>query len=74
MTSEIWSWMLTLCLLTVLYLTGKHLRVGWLVGIGSQVLWVTYSVITRQWGFLAGAVIIGVMYVRNWILWGKDEK
>lgn len=69
---QIWSWILTIALLTTLYLTGNNKRVGWLVGIASQVMWVFYSLGTKQYGFLVGCVLVGSMYVRNWIKWGQQ--
>jgi hypothetical protein len=69
---DIWSWVLTAFLLTVLYMTGKKIRAGWIVGIVSQIIWLVYAITTKQYGFLVGVILVGGMYVKNWIDWGKD--
>lgn len=72
--NELWSYALAAVGLTGLYLTGNMKRVGFLVGLGAQVLWIAYAIATRQWGFIATAVVYGGMYYRNWIRWKKTEE
>jgi hypothetical protein len=42
---------------------------GWAVGLGAQVLWMTYAVKTRQHGFIFGAFAYGSVYARNLWAW-----
>jgi len=53
--SPYWSYVLTAVGVFGLWLAGRHDTRGWLVGLAAQVLWITYAVATRQWGFIAHA-------------------
>lgn len=64
-----WSWLLTAVGVTGLYLAGSKKRLGWLVGIGAQGLWIAYALATEQYGFLASALAYGAVYVRNARKW-----
>jgi hypothetical protein len=59
--------------LTGVYLVGEKRRVGWVLGIGVQFLWITYALVTRQWGFIVTAVAFAVIYGRNWSAWKKAD-
>ena len=37
-------------------------------------LWLAYSLITQQWGFLAGVAAYSVVYTRNAIQWTRDRR
>jgi hypothetical protein len=59
-------------LLAVLYITGKKKRIVWMIGIINQAAWLAYSIQTEQWGFLPGVVLVGGMYIKNWVDWGRE--
>lgn len=67
-----WSWLLTAVGATGLYLAGRKVVWAWLVGLGAQVLWVAYAVATRQWGFIASAMIYGSVYLSNHLRWSRE--
>lgn len=46
---------------------------GWAMSLGSQVLWIIYSVSTRQWGFLVSVAAFSTAYTRNMIIAYKKE-
>jgi hypothetical protein len=50
---------------------GNKRRWG-LVAFGSDVLWVVYSLLSRQYGFLVSAVLFGALAARNWWLWRPE--
>jgi hypothetical protein len=64
-----WSWVLTAIGVTGLFLAGSHRRAGWVIGLGAQGLWITYAVVTRQYGFVASAFAYGWVYLRNYRKW-----
>jgi hypothetical protein len=64
-----WSWTLAAIGVTGLWLAGSGRRLGWAVGVGVQVLWVAYAVVTRQWGFIFSALAYGAVNIRNWRRW-----
>jgi hypothetical protein len=70
--SQWWSWILTAAGVTGLWLAGSSKKAGWALGIGAQALWISYSIATRQWGFLASAFAYGTVYTRNWLRWRRD--
>lgn len=54
---------------TGLYIAGRKNWAGWAIGLGAQVLWVVYTLTTRQWGFLVSAALYGGVYVHNILRW-----
>lgn len=69
MSYQLWSWALMAVGVTGLYLAGRRSIWGWVVGLGAQVLWLAYSVTTRQWGFLVSCFAYGAVYVVNLLRW-----
>ncbi len=65
MISQSWSWALTLVGAFGLYLISRRSVWGWVVGIAVQVPWVVYAVASRQWGFIASAVLFGAVNVNG---------
>lgn len=74
MIPQWWSWALTAVGVTGLYLAGSRNRVGWLIGIAAQALWLAYAVSTRQWGFLASVFAYGGVHLRNWLRWRAEAR
>lgn len=70
----IWSFILAAVGLLGLYLTGQKRIEGWAVGVGAQVLWLAYAVVTRQWGFIITAVAYALMFGRNWYVWARAAR
>lgn len=68
-----WSWLLMAVGVTGLYLAGSKRKIGWFIGIAVQLLWVTYAVVTKQWGFIASAIVYGAVNIRNWRRWRREE-
>ena len=75
MTSQWWSWVLAAVGVLGIWLAGRHSAIGWAVGLGAQVLWVAYAVVTRQRGFIASALAYGTVYGHNWLRWhGRSQR
>lgn len=73
MTYQLWSWLLMAMGVTALYLAGRRSIWGWIVGLGAQVLWLAYSVTTRQWGFLVSCFAYGSVYAVNLRRWRRER-
>lgn len=69
-----WSWLLTAVGVTGLWLAGSRKGVGWAIGVGAQVLWISYALATMQLGFLASALVYGSVYARNMIKWKREKE
>lgn len=69
-----WSWVLTGVGLVGFYLSGKKLWVGWAINLANQVVWLAYALVTRQFGFLPGVVLYGLLYARNMRAWRADAR
>jgi hypothetical protein len=64
-----WSWLLTAVGVLGLWLAGRKDWRGWAVGLGAQLLWVAYAVVSGQWGFLVSAAAYGSVYGANLWRW-----
>lgn len=69
-----WSYILAPFGLAGMYLAGRKIAKGWLLSIGTQLLWLAYAVQTRQWGFIPGSGAYLVVYARNWSAWRKTKE
>lgn len=72
--SQWWSWVLTVVGVTGLLVAGSKRKLGWAIGLGAQVLWLTYGIVTRQYGFIVSAFAYGTVYARNWTRWYMEER
>jgi hypothetical protein len=68
-----WSWLLTLPQLYAQWNVGNRHRWAWLLAFTIDVLWVIYSLLTRQYGFLISATLFGALALRNWSKWGQID-
>ena len=57
-----------------IYLTGKKLKSGWLVGLANSGLWIVYGLLTQQYGFLVSAIVFIYVQYRNYAAWAKEER
>lgn len=73
MSNQYWSWVLTIVGLIGFFLAGKKVWWCWYVNIANQVIWVTYAIITEQWGFLIGAIAYTWVFTQNAYSWTRDR-
>lgn len=73
MTSQLWSWALTLCGVSCFYLAGRKIWWAWYVGLLCQLLWLGYSLATQQWGFLVGVALYTAVYAKNAREWTANR-
>lgn len=71
---SLWSWVLTAVGVTGLYLAGKRVWWAWFVGLGAQVLWLAYALVTAQYGFVVSAFAYGWVYARNGRAWLREHQ
>lgn len=70
----LWSFALAAVGILGIWLAGRKNLYGWAIGVGAQVLWIVYAVVTQQWGFIASAIAYGYIYGLNWYKWNKEKK
>lgn len=69
-----WSYLLAGVGITGLWLAGNHRRAGWLIGVGVQLLWITYAMASDQHGFILSALAYGAVNARNMIKWKREQQ
>lgn len=68
-----WSWVLACIGITGIYFVGRKTVWGWVVLFVNELLWVGYAIETEQYGFIFSALAYGIVYVRSFIHWRRDE-
>lgn len=65
--------MLSVFTIIGMWLIGNKNKLGWVVGLLNQSLWVTFAVIFKAWGLLPLTVVLIVVYTRNLYKWINHE-
>lgn len=73
MNVQIWSWILTIVGLTGFILAGRRVWWCWYINLGCQVLWFAYALTTRQYGFIASALVYSAVFTQNARKWSKEH-
>lgn len=60
-----WAWLLTGAQITGMWLVGNSKPHGWLVGAVAQPAWITYAMLSGQYGFIPGCAISLVVQIWN---------
>jgi hypothetical protein len=71
--NQLWSWVLTIVGVTGFILAGKKIWWAWYINIACQGLWMAYAIVTRQWGFIAAAIVYTGVFTNNAIKWTRDR-
>ena len=69
----IWSFVLAAVGIAGIYLAGKKSKWGWGLGLGAQILWLIFAIVTAQYGFILTAVAYGAVYGKNLWQWHREE-
>ena len=56
-----------------IFFVGRKTIWGWLVLLLNECLWIVYAVTTKQYGFILAAVAYGIVYIKSFIHWRRDE-
>jgi hypothetical protein len=73
MSGQFWSWILTAIGLAGFFLAGRKVWWCWYINIFNQAIWLAYSVVTHQWGFLVGVVAYTIVFTKNAVKWTKER-
>lgn len=70
----VWSVVLSVIGITGIYLAGSKNIWGWVLGFSSQVLWIVFAIVTKQYGFILSALAYGWVYGRNYLKWKREKE
>jgi hypothetical protein len=71
--NQYWSWILAAIGVSGIFLVGRKTIWGWLVLCLNECIWIVYALTTKQYGFIVAAVAYGIVYVKSFLHWRKDE-
>lgn len=74
MTEQLWSWVLSLIGVTGLLLVGRRKWWAWGVTALNEVLWIAYALVTRQYGFIFGALAYISVHAHNARKWHRESR
>lgn len=74
MSDQLWSWLLGAVGLIGFWLAGRKVWWCWYINIANQILWVAYSLVTKQYGFLVAAFGYSFVFTKNAYTWTKEYK
>lgn len=60
-----WAWLLTGAQIAGMWLVGNSKPHGWLVGAVAQPAWITYAILSGQYGFISGCAVSLVVQIWN---------
>jgi nicotinamide riboside transporter PnuC len=69
-----WSYVLAVIGVAGIYFVGRKTIWGWLVLLFNETLWITYALITKQYGFILSALAYAVVYIRSFMHWNREDK
>lgn len=69
---KVLPWLLSCGTFVHMLLIGNKYRYCWLFGIGLQTIWLTWILMSSNYGFLPLTIGLFVLYIRNHIVWDKD--
>jgi nicotinamide riboside transporter PnuC len=60
--------------LTGLLLAGRKRKIGWLIGLACQPLWIWFAVASGAYGLILNSLGYGAVYAVNWYRWTIEER
>lgn len=56
------------------FMVRQHRTTGWLVGVAAQLCLAGVAIVTRTWTLLIGPIVVGPVFVGNWIAWRRVDR
>lgn len=70
----LWTISLSAVGITGMWISGNGSKWGWFIGLCAQVLWITFAIVTRQYGLILGSIFYGAVNLRNLLKWRARER
>lgn len=67
-------WVMSAITIWQVLLAGNQWRYAWLVGLFNQTLWLTWIMVSGNYGLLPMNIALWIVYTRNHIKWMKNKK
>lgn len=68
------DWIITILGLYSMYSVGNLEKRGWVYKLVSQIVWIILAIQKELYGFIPLALVAGILAIRNYIKWTKNEK
>jgi hypothetical protein len=65
-------WLMSAISLLCIYLSGRKIRLNWLIGLGNQGFWLVYVLTAKSWGMLPLTAGITLLCIKNWYAWAPE--
>lgn len=73
MSANTFSYILSAVSLTSLWLMGNKNKLGIIVGLAGQILWLAYALMLKQYGLIIGVVAYTIIHIRNLVKWIREK-
>lgn len=67
-------WFMSVITIYMTYIAGNKNAFAWLLGLGNQAFWLTWIVVSKNWGLLPMCVVLTGLYTRNYVKWLKPQQ
>lgn len=68
-----WSILLSVGGVLGIWLAGRKNYWGWALGLAMQLLWITFALVTAQYGFILSGLAYGYVYAINLRKWRREK-
>lgn len=74
MIEDLWwaSWVLAAFGIATMFFAGQRKWWAWCIGILTETMWIGYSIVTEQYGFIVAAIAYMIVYFKNTIQWKRS--
>jgi len=71
---QIMPWIMSAITIWMTVLAGNRHRSAWLIGLANQALWLSWIILTANWGLLPMNIALWIVYARNHMRWSADRE
>jgi uncharacterized membrane protein len=74
--NDLWwaSWVLAAFGVATIFFAGRNKWWAWTIGIFTETLWVGYSLVTEQYGFIVASFAYIAVYFKNTVRWKRKAQ
>lgn len=74
--NDLWwaSWVLAAFGIATMFFAGQRKWWAWTIGIFTETLWIFYSIVTDQYGFIVASFAYIAVYFKNTLRWKRKAQ